>query len=124
MNEKLTKEMHEMYIHIFPKEHNRVMTLTGSTLDDNNMLKLEDSALLNLKQNDDNYNPTAVYFGEDMINRFVEKSDGKLCTFWKKNDLKEKINFFKVFSYIIFKDTLHEYDIRLYVTYILKCLYH
>ena len=68
MNENLAKEMHEVYIHIFPKEHNRVMTLTGSTLDDNNMLQLEDSALLNLKQNDDNYNPTAVYFGEDMIN--------------------------------------------------------
>ena len=86
-----------MYIHIFPKEHNRVMTLTGSTIDDNNMLKIEDSALLNLKQNDNNYNPTAIYFGEDMINRFVEKSDGKISTFWNINDLKEENQFLQSF---------------------------
>ena len=74
-----------MYIHIFPKEHNRVMTLTGSTLDDNHMLKLEDSALLNLKQNDDNNSPTIVYyFGEDMISRFAEKSEEIIYTFWNE----------------------------------------
>ena len=110
MNENLAKEMHKMYIHIFPKEHNQVMTLTGSTLDENNMLKLEDSTVLNLKQNDDNYNPTAVYFGEDMINRFVQKSNGKISTFWNKNDPNDAINFYKGFSYIILKNTLHEYD--------------
>ena len=86
------------------------MTLTSSTLDDNNILKFEDSALLNLKQNDDNYNPTAVYFGEDMINRFVEKIEGTISTFWNKNDPNDAINFYKGFSYIILKNTLHEYD--------------
>ena len=93
MNENLAKEMQKIFIHIFPNEHNRVMTLTGSTLDDNNMLKLEDSTLLNVKQNDDNYNPTAVYFGEDTISRVLEKSEGTISTFWNKIDPTDAINF-------------------------------
>ena len=99
----------------------RSMTLSGSVFKEN-ILQLADNTLLNLKQNDDSFNKDVLYFGSDMIIRFIRNRKNEIKNFTNELDHNTSINFYKIFAYVIFKDVSHEYDIRLFITYILRCL--